>query len=298
MTRALVIGRKRKGRAVAQHVAETSRALRDAGWTVDDRVVTRKRTLRKRAGRAAKRGIGVVVAVGGDGAVLQVATAIAGSKTALGIIPLGTGNLLAGNLKVPKKPAKAVETILGRRVRRIDVGRIEVDGTRRCFTVACGIGYDAEVMDATTPPQKLRWGKLAYLANAIGQADELHPVKHVLTIDGTRLETEASQVFVANQGRMLPIVAPRRTIRPDDGKLDVILIRASGAIPALIAGWDAVVQEDLGETQDGRVFRTQARKIEIETEPNRLVEVDGSVIGETPVSIRVDAKALRVLVPR
>ena len=298
MTRALVIGRKRKGRAVAQHVAETSRALRDAGWTVDDRVVTRKRTLRKRAGKAAKRGIGVVVAVGGDGAVLQVATAIAGSKTALGIIPLGTGNLLAGNLKVPKKPAKAVRTILGRRVRRIDVGRIEVDGTRRCFTVACGIGYDAEVMDATTPPQKLRWGKLAYLANAIGQADELHPVKHVLTIDGTRLETEASQVFVANQGRMLPIVAPRRTIRPDDGKLDVILIRASGAIPALIAGWDAVVQEDLGETQDGRVFRTQARKIEIETEPNRLVEVDGSVIGETPVSIKVDAKALRVLVPR
>lgn len=298
MTRALVIGRKRKGREVAQHVAETSRALRDAGWTVDDRVVTRKRSLRKRAGKAAKRGTGVVVAVGGDGAVLQVATAIAGSKTALGIIPLGTGNLLAGNLKVPKKPAKAVKTILGRRVRRIDVGRIEVDGSKRCFTVACGIGYDAEVMDATTPPQKLRWGKLAYLANAIGQADELHLVKHVLTIDGTRMETEASQVFVANQGRMLPIVAPRRKIRPDDGKLDVILVRASGAIPALIAGWDAVVQEDLGETADGRVFRTQARKVEIETEPGRLVEVDGSVIGETPVSIRVDARALRVLVPR
>ena len=223
---------------------------------------------------------------------------IAGSKTALGIIPLGTGNLLAGNLKVPKKPSKAVKTILGRRVRRIDVGRIEVDGTKRCFTVACGIGYDAEVMDATTPPQKLRWGKLAYLANAVGRADELHLVKHVLTIDGTRMETEASQVFVANQGRMLPIVAPRRRIRPDDGKLDVILVRASGAIPALLAGWDAVVQEDLGETDGGRVFRTQARKVEIETEPGRLVEVDGSVIGKTPVSIKVDAKALTVLVPR
>ena len=89
MTRALVIGRKRKGRKIAQHVAETSRALRDAGWTVDDRVVKRKRSLRKRAGKAAGTAMGVVVAVGGDGAVLQVATAIAGSKTALGIIPLG-----------------------------------------------------------------------------------------------------------------------------------------------------------------------------------------------------------------
>jgi len=201
-------------------------------------------------------------------------------------------------LDIPKKPADAVKTILGKRRRRIDVGRITVDGTERCFTVACGIGYDAEVMDKTTPPQKLRWGKLAYLANAVGQADELHAVKHVLTIDGTRMETEASQVFVANQGKMLPIVAPRRKIRPDDGKLDVIVVRASGALPALLAGWDAMVQEDLGNTDSGRVFRTQAREIEIETEPGRLVEVDGSVIGSTPVSIKVDAKALIVLVPK
>ena len=298
MTRALVIGRLRKGREVAEQVAATRKALRAAGWTVEDRVVKRKRTLRKRAGDAAKDGVDVVVAVGGDGAVLQVATAIAGSKTALGIIPLGTGNLLAGNLDVPKKPADAVKTILGRRRRRIDVGRITVDGTERCFTVACGIGYDAEVMDATSPPQKLRWGKLAYLANAVGQADELHPVKHVLTIDGTRMETEASQVFVANQGRMLPIVAPRRKIRPDDGKLDVIVVRASGALPALLAGWDAMVQEDLGTADGGRVFRTQAREVEIDTDPGRLVEVDGSVIGKTPVSIKVDAKALTVLVPK
>ncbi len=298
MTRALVIGRRRKGRQVALHVARTSRALRDAGWSVEERVVDRKRALRRRAREAAGDGMDVVVAVGGDGAVLQVATSLAGSRTALGIIPLGTGNLLAGNLRVPTKPPKAVKTILGRRVRRIDVGRIDVDGTQRCFTVACGIGYDAEVMDATTPPQKLRWGKLAYLANAVGQADELHPVKHVLTIDGTRMETEASQVFVANQGRMLPIVAPRRRIRPDDGLLDVIVVRASGALPALLAGWDAMVQEDLGSTDSGRVFRAQAREVEIDTEPGRLVEVDGSVIGATPVSIKVDARALTVLVPR
>jgi diacylglycerol kinase (ATP) len=298
VTRALVIGRLRKGREVAEHVAATSKALRAAGWRVDDEVVKRKRTLRKHAAEAARDGVDVVVAVGGDGAVLQVATAIAGSRTALGIVPLGTGNLLAGNLGLPGHPAKAVKTILRRRRRRIDVGRIEVDGTERSFTVACGIGYDAEVMDATTPPQKLRWGKLAYLANAVGQADELHPVRHVLRIDGTRMETDATQVFVANQGKMLPIVAPRRKIRPDDGLLDVIIVRASGALPALLAGWDAMVQEDLGETGDGRVFRTQAREVEIETDPGRLVEVDGTVVGSTPVSIRVDAKALTVLVPR
>ncbi|HEX6945131.1 MAG TPA: diacylglycerol kinase family protein [Casimicrobiaceae bacterium] len=298
MTRALVIGRWRKGRQVARHVAEVSRALRAAGWTVEDRVVRRKRAVRGRTARAVKRGFDVVVAVGGDGTVLQVATKLAGSRTALGIIPLGTGNLLAGNLGLPGRHGGAVKTILARRRRRIDVGRIEVDGKVRRFTVACGIGYDAEVMDATSPPQKLRWGKLAYLANAIGTSDELRLVPHALTIDGRRIETDASQVFVANQGRMLPIIAPRRRIRPDDGLLDVIVVRASGAVPGLIAGWDAMVQEDLGTTGDGRVFRTQARRIEIETEPGRLVEIDGSVIGRTPVVIRVERRALTVLVRR
>jgi diacylglycerol kinase family enzyme len=153
-------------------------------------------------------------------------------------------------------------------------------------------------MDSTTPPQKLRWGKLAYLANAIGQSDELQAVRHVITVDGTRFETEASQVFVANQGRMLPIVEPRRRIEPDDGLLDVIVVRGSGVLPALLAGWDAMVQEDLGKSGDGRVIRAQGRSIEIETDPSRLVEVDGSVIGKTPVAIRVEPKALTVLVRR
>ncbi|MEO5964200.1 MAG: diacylglycerol kinase family protein [Candidatus Limnocylindrales bacterium] len=298
MTRALVIGRWRKGRKVSAHVEEVSRALRAAGWTVEDRVVMRKRALRARSAKAAKRGVDVVVAVGGDGAVLQVATALAGTKTALGIMPLGTGNLLAGNLDLPKKPADAIKVILGRRRRRIDVGEIEVDGTKRCFTVACGVGYDAEIMDATTPPQKLRWGKLAYLANAVGQRDELEAVAHVVTIDGRRVETEASQVFVANYGKMLPIVAPRRQIRADDGLLDVIIVRASGALPALLAGWDAMVQDTLGAADSGRVIRAQGRSVTIETSPGRLVEVDGSVIGKTPATIEVRPKALTVLVPK
>ena len=296
MTRALVIGRRRKGRKVSKHVRETAKRLRADGWKVDDRVVKRKKALRKHAGKAVKRGRDVVVAVGGDGVLLQVVTSIAGSKTALGVIPLGTGNLLAGNLGLPTKPSAAAKTILRRRRRRIDVGRIEVDDSERCFTVACGIGYDAEVMDATSRPQKLRWGKLAYLANAIGQTDELYAVTHAITIDGRRFEMEASQVFVANQGRMLPIIAPRRKIKPDDGLLDVIVVRAAGTLPALLAGWDAMVQEDLGSTDSGRVFRTLAKTVAIETDPARLVEIDGSVVGKTPVTIHVEPRALHVLV--
>ena len=82
------------------------------------------------------------------------------------------------------------------------------DGTKRDFAVACGIGFDAEVIDATGAGQKLRWGKLAYIANAIGQTGTIRNVAHTITLDGVATEFEAAQVFVANFGKMLPLVEP------------------------------------------------------------------------------------------
>ncbi|MHB8674124.1 MAG: diacylglycerol/lipid kinase family protein [Candidatus Limnocylindrales bacterium] len=297
-TNALVVGRFRKGRQIDDVVGEVERLLRDGGWKVTSRVVKRKRDLRRLARDGVKEHLDVVVVVGGDGAVLQVASSLAETSTALGIIPAGTGNLLAGNLRIPREPAAAARTLLSGRLRKIDLGRVTVDGVEHDFTVACGIGFDAKVMDATGTSQKIRWGKLAYLANAIGQTGHIHNAPHVITIDGVRTTTEAAQVFIANFGRMLPVVVPRRRIRGDDGLLDVIVVRASGPIPGLLAGWEALMQKDLGESAGGHVFRAQARSVEIESEPSRLVETDGSVVGRTPVGVSIRPGALTVIVPR
>lgn len=297
-TRAFVIGRRRKGRRIRHAVAEVEDLLRADGWKVDSRIVTQKRDLSRRTARAVKARYDVVVAVGGDGAVLQVATALAETEVALGIIPTGTGNLLAGNLRIPGDRKAAVRVLLTGRRRRIDLGRVTVDGVDHDFAVACGVGFDAKVMDATGTGQKLRWGKLAYLANAFGQTKSIHNAPHAITLDGVRSETEAAQVFVANFGRMLPVVAPRRQIRGDDGLLDVIVVRASGPIPGLLAGWEALMQKDLGESSGGHVFRAQAREVRIETDPPRLVETDGSVVGRTPLVASIRPAALIVMVPR
>ncbi|MHB8399882.1 MAG: diacylglycerol/lipid kinase family protein [Candidatus Limnocylindrales bacterium] len=297
-TRAFVIGRRRKGRRIRHAVAEVEDLLRADGWKVDSRIVIQKKDLSRHAARAVKARYDVVVAVGGDGAVLQVATALAETEVALGIIPTGTGNLLAGNLRIPGDRKTAVRVLLTGRRRRIDLGRVTVDGVDHDFAVACGVGFDAKVMDATGTGQKLRWGKLAYLANAFGQTKSIHNARHAITLDGVRSETEAAQVFVANFGRMLPVVAPRRQIRGDDGLLDVIVVRASGPIPGLLAGWEALMQKDLGESSGGHVFRAQAREIRIETDPPRLVETDGSVVGRTPLVASIRPAALIVLVPR
>jgi diacylglycerol kinase family enzyme len=177
------------------------------------------------------------------------------------------------------------------------VGRLWIDGKRRAFTIACGIGFDAEVMDATSRGEKLRWGQLAYIANAVTQTGGLRNVPHVLTIDGAVIELEAAQVFVANVGRMLPLLEPRPPVSPEDGLLDVIVITASGPLPALLAGWEAMRQDGMGRSDGGHVFRARARKVRVETKPVRVVEADGSVVGRTPLRATVVPGGLRVMVP-
>jgi diacylglycerol kinase family enzyme len=93
------------------------------------------------------------------------------------------------------------------------------------------------------------------------------------------------------------LLEPRREIRPDDGLLDVIVIRASGPLPGLLAGWEALRQRDLGESAAGHVLRAQAREVRIETESGRLVEADGGVVGRTPITASIRPAALTVIEP-
>jgi YegS/Rv2252/BmrU family lipid kinase len=293
----LVIGRRRQGRGIAQVVHETGRRLEAASWTVECAVVDRKSELRRRTRGAVKGRVDVVVAVGGDGAVSQVVQKLAGTKVVLGVVPMGTGNLLAGNLGIPKRRDQAIDLLLTDGRRRIDLGQVTVGRKRKVFAVACGIGFDAVVMKSTGKRGKQRWGKLAYVASAIKNHGHVGNVAHQITIDGAHSTMEATQVFIANFGSMGLPIEPRLGINPDDGVLDVIVVSASGPLPGLLAGWEALLQRRLGKSSGGRVFRARAREVKIETEPSRLVEIDGTVVGATPVKASIRPAALTVIVP-
>jgi len=297
VTHALVLGRKRKGRQIGEAVRETQQRLETAGWEVESKVVLRKKDLRKLARKAVKDELDMVVAVGGDGAVFQVVNSLAESEVVLGIIPKGTGNLLAGNLEIPKPIDKAVGVLLEGKPRTIDLGRVTLDGADKDFAVACGIGFDAVVMDATEPVQKRRWGKLAYVASAVREGRKVREVRHEITIDGNTIKTAAAQVFIANFGRIGSIVEPRRRVIADDGKFDVFVVKAGGPVEGLLAGWSALRQRQLGETSDRRVLRARATEVTVKSTPPQLVETDGTVIGKTPISARIRPAALRVMAP-
>jgi len=278
-------------------VHETKVRLEAAGWNVETSLVDRKRDLRLRARSAVKAGTDVVVAVGGDGAVLQVVQVLAGKPVALGIIPMGTGNLLAGNLGIPGDTEQAADVLVSGEHRQIDIGQLRVHGKRELFTVACGVGFDAEVMKTTSKRAKLRWGKLAYVASAIGQRGRVRNVAHRITLDGRRTSMRATQVFLANFGRVGPAMEPRLEVRPDDGYLDVIAISAAGPMRGVLSGWETLRQDEPGESSNGHAYRAKAREVRIETKSSRLVEVDGSVIGRTPIRASIRPGALTVIAP-
>ena len=165
------------------------------------------------------------------------------------------------------------------------------------FTVACGVDFDARVMQATDTREKRRLGKLAYLVQAIRQAQHVRDVTHEITLDGRRSSRKATQVLIANFGQMGSLVETRREIQPDDGLLDVIVVRAPGPVLGLLAGWEALRQRNLGASAAGHVVRAQARDVRIATRRARLVEMDGSVVGTTPIIASIRPAALTVIVP-
>jgi YegS/Rv2252/BmrU family lipid kinase len=297
MTKALVIGRRRPGRPISETVRKTQRLLEAAGWKVRTSVVKKKGAVRRRSREAAKDGTDVVVAVGGDGAVLQVVQGLAESKVALGIVPMGTGNLLATNLRIPRRLEDAVQVVIDGNRRKIDLGKATVDGKERYFSVACGIGFDATVMDATSLASKRRWGKLAYAAKAVAESGDLHDVGHVIVLDGNETTMDAGQILIANFGRTGLGLQPRLRIAPDDGQFDVIAISTPGPVEGLLAMWEALRQKATGTNASGRVLRARAHTVEVKPESKRLVEIDGSVIGATPVSASIVPDGLIVLCP-
>ena len=163
----------------------------------------------------------LVCAWGGDGTVNEVARALAGSGTALGIVPAGSGNGLARELGIPWDPAAALDVALGRRERVIDVGDIE----GRLFVNLAGIGLDAAGRRAVQRPARPAGGGSGPYV-AIGAREILRYRAREYTIRvGAETWQERALVIICANARQYgggAVVAP--TARPDDGQLDVVTV--------------------------------------------------------------------------
>ena len=149
MTRALLITNPFAARAHARAVTTIRDILEGGGWSVEVRSTNGPGDARRIAEESRAMGFDVLVSHGGDGTAMQVAAGIAGTGIALGLVPGGTGNVLAGNLRLPNDPANAARVIAEGMRRPIDIGRIERPEGTRHFAVASGAGVDASRVGVT-----------------------------------------------------------------------------------------------------------------------------------------------------
>jgi YegS/Rv2252/BmrU family lipid kinase len=266
------------------------------------------------ARRAIAEGCDTVFACGGDGTIHDVLQAIAGTRVALGVVPMGTANALAHDLGLPLEPARAVKAVIEGESRRIAVGRVQVQGldgkpATRYFTVAAGVGVDAHLFYTLQAGLKQRMGMAAYYHKA-WHLWCTHRMERFVVSSGdeamlsTRNDvTEMLAVRIRNFGGVLRELAPGASIDRNDFR--VLICRTSSRLAYL----SYVTRSLLRANWKVRgVELTYSEKIRCDyaprdpndsTEPNAVyVEADGELIGTLPVEVTIVPDALTLLTPR
>ncbi len=237
-------------------------------------------------------GADLVVAVGGDGTVGEVASAAYETGIDLGIIPAGSTNIIARELRIPTDPVRAVELLYGPHARtRLDAGLCG----DRVFLHMAGAGVDSLMFDLTNPAMKRKVGWMAYVPAAV-QALAKPLARYTITSPGVSLVDIASpMVLVANGSSIIaPSIVLDRRIRFDDGLLDVLVVTATR--PDHLARVMArMATRRMGDSPFVTHFTT--REVEIAADPPMSIQVDGDVMGATPVSIRMLPGTVNVIVP-
>jgi diacylglycerol kinase (ATP) len=293
MSRALLITNPAAARTQQRAVEAVMRTLRGAGWDAEVLATGGPGDAKRLAEYGVKEGVDVVAVFGGDGTTMQAAAALVGTDVSLGIIPGGTGNLLAGNLRIPASPARAARALVAGKPTPFDLGRMERPGGVQHFAVACGAGIDARVMAGTLSEHKRRWGMAAYVATTLRLVGDIKSTMHVITIDGVEYDAHAAMVLVANCGEVIPpLVRLRPGIRPDDGLLDVVVVQANGFSQSVRAVWDLL------RSADTLVGFATGREIRVESDPVQPVQLDGEGGGVTPFTATVVPGAIRIMVPK
>ena len=298
MPRALVILNPAAARTAPLAVNAIMSTLRGAGWEAEVLATGGPGDARSLAEYGVAQGVDVVAVFGGDGTTMQAAAALVGTDVPLGVIPGGTGNLLAGNLRIPASPARAAKALVSARPKLFDLGKVERPGGDQYFAVACGAGYDARVMAGTLSEHKRRWGMAAYVATTLRLIADIRSTVHIITIDGVEYEANAATVLVANCGEVIPpFVKLGRGIVPDDGLLDVVVLRANSFSQSVRAVWD-LLRLPPGPLGEGTyVGYARGREVRVESDPVQPVQLDGEPGGETPFTARVIPGAIRIMVP-
>ncbi len=234
----------------------------------------------------------LLIVAGGDGTINEVAQAVVGSATALAILPSGTANVLAKELRLPRQPEELAKLIATGRTRNISVGRASKPdgGWSRYFILMAGIGLDATIIETVNPIQKKRWGLGSYIAAGLKTLATwpLHP----FSLNFNAQKHDATFAIVANGANYAAwfTIAPKSRLESDHLEVCVFnsrsrLIYLSYAFLSLFGAhtWSSqVIYEPVTETYANSSNTTP-------------VQLDGELVGHLPMHFECVPHALRIV---
>jgi len=271
---------------------EATRAFAAAGVTCDVLLTERPGHAAELA-RANAAGGDAVFTLGGDGTAVEVIGALSESGPPVGVLPGGTGNVIARSLGIPLSVSRAVPALLAGQETRMDLGLL---GDGRHFVIGVGVGVDADMIAGASYAMKQRFGFLAYFMSGIGAGIKLNRFRYRITADGALHEGEAVSVLVANLGSILGgLITLGRQIRHDDGVFHVCVFSPSNVLDAFRVFGRMLAGDVSG---DRSVTYIAGRQFRVETIPARRAQSDGELLGNTPLDITVLPGAARLLAPR
>jgi len=263
----------------------------------------------EQARQAAASGVDAVIACGGDGTINDILQGLVGTNTALGIIPLGTANALAHDLRIPMHPVQAAHSLLDAQAKRYAVGQVTFQDrsgspSSRYFTVAVGIGADAHLFYKLDQRLKTKWGMAAYYTKAT-HVWFTHPLERFqaeFRLDNGETRTagvsEVLAVRISQFGGVLRAFAPGASLSRNDMRLVLFKTRSRLRYlqyilrAALGYGWSVPGIE---------LFSAEAARCHLDqNSPKRriYVEVDGELVGTLPADLSMVPNALTMFTPK
>lgn len=282
---------------------QCSQVAKQAGW--EEPVwfeTTKKDPGLGQAQQALAAGCDIVFAAGGDGTVRLVGSALTGTNVPLGLMPQGTGNLLARNLgvSVDGSAAQNFARSLAGRDTRIDVGRVHAtfdDGTATndTFLIMAGFGLDGDIMDSTSEALKKRIGWMAYPIAGV-KYFRARPERMLASFDdGAPRTKKTTTLLVGNFGRLTGGVRLMPDATGDDGRFDAVWLSADGPLQ-----WGRLTRQIVMRSRKNtdRVERISTHRVTAKAMGAvRALELDGDVIGQArEIAMWLDEKALLVRV--
>ncbi|HEX7716398.1 MAG TPA: phosphatase PAP2 family protein [Marmoricola sp.] len=257
--------------------AMVEQMARESGWEqVEWWETTVEDTGYQMAHEAAVSGAGLVLAIGGDGTIRAVCEELAGTGVPVGIVPAGTGNLLARNLSIPLYLRAAVDVGLNGQDRAIDMVRVTGDEmTDATFLVMAGMGFDAAIMEGVNESFKKKVGWLAYVWSAL-KALMFPAIRVEVSVDGGPFTRHRARTLViGNVGHLqagMPLI-PDAVI--DDGLIDVVLL-----YPRRFLSWLPLAARVLTRSRrtDETITRMRGREIIVRTQSPAPRQLDGDLL--------------------